>query len=463
MTPHLSIARWIEEYPVAANAIVVSLLSAVTVAMMAGFGVTAAIGAALLAAPVFLRISHPFLAAVLVGVAALVATAVLQAWPVTVGMWAVPMVVHRVAARCQRSARLGILALALSTGLLIHVISPRWAAPVFTPTGIAFGSIDWWMIVLLLTPMVWLTVISAYLLGDIKRVKWEREVAQAQRAQALSDRAEALAAWAHRLEIERDQEVRLAAQDERTRIAREMHDVVAHSLSVVITQADGARYAAAADPRVASETLDRIATAARGSLTEMRRLLGVLRTDDGRQITPVPEVDDLPALIDSVRQAGLPVELRYPAPATASRAEATHDAAPKDVATRTHDNALTALPAGASLAIYRLVQEALTNVLKHAPGATAATVQIRTGPSWVEAVIVNDGLLVQRAHQATTPMPSSGQGLLGLAERLGVYGGQIQAGPIPENPDRWVIRGWVRTPQDPGSNRQEAARGDHAH
>nr|WP_280842275.1 histidine kinase [Kocuria subflava] len=270
---------------------------------------------------------------------------------------------------------------------------------------------------------MWLTIVTAYLFGDLKRVKWEREVALAQRAQALSDRAEALAAWAHRLEVERDQEVRLAAQDERTRIAREMHDIVAHSLSVVITQADGARYAASQDPQAATDTLARISVTARDSLTEMRRLLGILRTEEGPLTAPVPGFGNLPELVAGVRQAGLPVELVLPR----------------------SDDAVAALPPGASLAIYRLVQEALTNALKHSPGATAAMVRIRTGWEWVEAVVINDGVLTEVDSTTTKPLPSSGQGLRGLAERLGVYGGQLQAGPVPENPDRWMVRGWVRT------------------
>ncbi|MDO5617200.1 sensor histidine kinase [Kocuria sp.] len=428
MKPHVTAAGWVEAHPVATNALVVTALGLLSSAMMAGLGAAGVLGAVLLAAPVYLRIHRPALAAVLVAAAAVVATAVLQTWPVATGLWAVPMVVHRVAARRTRGARLAILGLALFTALFTTLISPRWSAPLFGPGGFGYGSLDWWAALLLLTPLMWLTIVTAYLFGDLKRVKWERQVAQQQRAQALSDRAEALASWAHRLEVERDQEVRLAAQDERTRIAREMHDVVAHSLSVVITQADGARYAAATDPHAATDTLARISTTARDSLTEMRRLLGILRTDEGQLTAPVPGLENLPELVAGVRQAGLPVEFIRPA---------------------TSDGALAALPPGASLAIYRLVQEALTNTLKHAPEATAAVVQLRSGPDWVEAEIINDGLLADPAPSAPAPLPSSGQGLQGLAERLGVYGGQVQAGPMASNPDRWVLRGWLRTHQPP--------------
>lgn len=433
--PHVSLARWIEQHPGTGNAVLVTVLGGVTALMSAGLGGTGVIGALLMVAPVYLRIHNPALSALLLAAAALTATTVLQTWPVTVGLWAVPVVVHRVAAHCGRNTRLGILGLALAIALFIGITSPRWSAPLLGPQATTYGSLDWLAVFMLLTPLMWLTVITAYLFGDLKRVKREREVAEHQRSQALADRAEALAAWAHRLEVERDQEVRLAAQDERTRIAREMHDIVAHSLSVVITQADGARYAATQNPQAATDTLARISTAARDSLSEMRRLLGILRTEEGQQVTPVPGMDQLPQLVAGVRQSGLPVEVALP----------QHD-----------DAVVAALPPGASLAIYRLVQEALTNALKHCPGATAATVRIRTGLQWVEAEVINDGLLTV-VDTTTQPLPSSGQGLRGLAERLSVYGGQLQAGPVPGNPDRWTVRGWVRTsssstsPQKDGS------------
>lgn len=440
MRPHLAIARWTEQHEVATNAVVVSVLMFFTVLGSVSGGWGQFIGAALVGVPVNLRIGRPVTAALLVALATVISTVALGVWPVATGFWAVPMVIHRVAARSQRSHRLGVLGLALVVALVVSLVSPLWSEPMIAPGSIAFGGTDWWMAVLVITPFVWLVVITSYLLGDVKRVRWEREQAEAQRAQALADRAEALAAWAHRLEIERDQEVRLAAQDERTRIAREMHDVVAHSLSVVITQADGARYASAADPTAAVETLERISTTARGSLTEMRRLLGVLRTDDAQQVTPVPGTTDVPDLVQGVRQSGLPVDLTLPE----------------------DPEALSRLPAGASLALYRLVQEGLTNVLKHCPKATGASVVLRSGHGWAEAQVVNDGLLAAQASQAAQdsrsanrhgpsddathrPIPSSGQGLRGLAERLGVYGGQLEATPSRDNADQWVIRGWVTT------------------
>lgn len=421
MRIHISIARWIEEHPVAMNAIVVSALAFMTVwvGTMPMPSASSVLAGALIALPVYLRITWPALAAVLVAAGAVIAVPVMGTWPVGVGIWAVPMVIYRVAATCSRRVRLGVLGLALALTAIFNLSSPRWAGQNFVQAGPADTGIDWWVTIMIFTP-VWLVIATSYLLGDVKRSKLERQEAESQRAQALAERAEALAAWAHRLEVEREQEVRIAAQDERTRIAREMHDVIAHSLSVVITQADGARYAAQENPRAATDSLERISATARGSLAEMRRLLGVLRTGEEHQKAPVPTASDLSDLVRSVRQAGLPVEL------------VLNDAG----------DALTMLSPGPSLAIYRLVQEALTNALKHAPGATAATVEVRSAPDWVEVAVLNDGLL---ARDGRTVIPSSGHGLRGLAERMSIYGGQVQAGPLPGNPDRWMVRGWVPT------------------
>ncbi|MDD0858646.1 histidine kinase [Arthrobacter alpinus] len=142
--------------------------------------------------------------------------------------------------------------------------------------------------------MVWVLILFSWTAGDLTRTKRLRE-------QALSDRA-------HRLEIEAQHERDLAASDERAHIAREMHDIVAHSLSVIITQADGARYAAAANPEIAPETLATIAATGRSSLQEMRRLLGVLRGGDQASTRPLPGLADLDELLLGIRATGLPVE-----------------------------------------------------------------------------------------------------------------------------------------------------------
>lgn len=218
--------------------------------------------------------------------------------------------------------------------------------------------------------------------------------------QALEDRT-------RRLEIERQQERDLAAADERSHIAREMHDIVAHSLSVMIAQADGARYAAATDPAVATSTLGTIAETGRGSLREMRRLLGVLRNDNDAPTRPLPTLAEVPALIETVRRAGLDVTL-------------THLGTPR-----------RQLPAGAELTVYRVVQEALTNVLKHAGPRASAYVSLSWTGKGLEVTIDDDGRgAASDGLGYDTGNSSSGQGITGMAERLKLYDGTVETGPL---------------------------------
>lgn len=221
---------------------------------------------------------------------------------------------------------------------------------------------------------IFISLMLGVLCGSIFTVFWF--LGDSRRMREL--RSEEFKERARRLEYEQEQERRLAAQDERTRIAREMHDIVAHSLSSIISQADGARYAAASaraqqaeqsgqaqqqsEPDIAEQTLELIADTARDSLTQMRSLLGLLRTDEATTYAPVPTLSDIPALVEQSRRAGLPV--------TFTGITGTM--------TRT-------LPQGAELAAYRTVQEALTNALKHSPGA-ATTITIHWG---------KDGLVVR--------------------------------------------------------------------
>jgi signal transduction histidine kinase len=213
--------------------------------------------------------------------------------------------------------------------------------------------------------------------------------------QALADRA-------RRLEAEQEQERALAAADERRRIAREMHDVVAHSLSVVIAQADGARYAAAADPEIAPQTLETIATTSRAALKEMRSLLGVLRTEDDEAApkAPAPTLAQVPRLVENVRASGLDVTLRQ---------EGT-PARP--------------LPAGAELAGYRAAQEALTNVLKHAGPRAQATLTMTWTPHGLNLDVTDTGV-------GATPTDGLGRGQQGMRERVELYGGSADFGPHP--------------------------------
>jgi signal transduction histidine kinase len=201
---------------------------------------------------------------------------------------------------------------------------------------------------------------------------------------------------AARLEREQDQQARVAVAEERARIAREVHDVVAHNVSVMIALADGATYATK-EP-AARTAMAHVATTGRTALTEMSRLLGVLREDDGSPSRrPAPALGDLEALVEQVRAAGLRTDL---------------------VVT----GAPVPLEATAQLAVYRLVQEALTNTLKYARGVRQAVVRLSWQPDALVVDVRDDGGVVG----ATTP----GHGITGMRERFGAWGGTVAAGPV---------------------------------
>ncbi|MGC4174839.1 sensor histidine kinase [Demequina sp.] len=191
----------------------------------------------------------------------------------------------------------------------------------------------------------------------------------------------------------------LAAAAERARIAREMHDVVAHTLSVVVAQADGGRFAAKTDPEAAQRTLDTIAEVSRSALTEMRALLGILRDGDGvAAMGPQPSLDDIPVLVSAMREGGLNVSF---------------------VTTGTP----RPLPIGAGLTLYRVAQEALTNVLKHAGPSPTAYVQLTWEDAGVALTVSDDG------RGAAARGDGSGTGITGMHERVALFGGTLSAGP----------------------------------
>ena len=219
--------------------------------------------------------------------------------------------------------------------------------------------------------------------------------AQTRRAYLASLRDRAV-----RLERERDQQARLAVAAERSRIARELHDIVTHNLSVVVALADGAAFAQYCDPARTTTALRQISGTGRQALTDMRRFLGLLRDDEPDALRhPVPGIAQLESLVDQVRAAGLPVRLEVAG----------------DVA---------ALPASAELTIYRLVQEALTNTLKHAPTGTSAEIRVRCSADAVALTVIDDGPPVA----PVTPV-ASGHGISGMRERAAAYGAEIDAGP----------------------------------
>lgn len=308
------------------------------------------------------------------------------------------VMVHALAAYAPRWASLAGLALALIGGILLvlqYVARPTISG-VGTAASLANGMIWFWLIMLVAVDAV---VLVCWTFGDLART---RRLAM----ESLRDRA-------RRLEVERQQERDLAAADERTHIAREMHDIVAHSLSVIITQADGARYASAQDPEIATATLGTIAETGRGSLREMRRLLGVLRGDDGASTRPLPSLADIGDLVEGVKRAGL------------------------DVQVLTAGAMRRALPAGAELTAYRVVQEALTNVLKHAGPLARARVELAWTARGLGITVTDDGrgAGADPALNAGTPSdgaartPGAGQGIIGMKERVALYDGTLEAAP----------------------------------
>jgi signal transduction histidine kinase len=235
---------------------------------------------------------------------------------------------------------------------------------------------------------VGLLLLASWALGTMRRLRQLEEDRLVERARLL--------------EQERAQEVRLAATAERARIAREMHDVVAHSLSVTISQADGGRYAARTDPEAAVAALETISVTGRQALNDMRALLGVLRQDDDRPLTPQPDADTIPDLVEQIRSGGLEVSLEI-----AGRARK--------------------LPPGPALAAYRIVQESLTNVLKHAGPTSRAWVRLNWHPDALEIEVTDDG---RGAGAGLNGIDATGgQGLRGMYERATLHGGRLEAGP----------------------------------
>jgi signal transduction histidine kinase len=211
------------------------------------------------------------------------------------------------------------------------------------------------------------------------------------------------------LEREREEKARAAVVEERARIARELHDVVAHSVSLMLVQTGVARRRIRHDRPEESELLREVEEIGRGALAEMRRLLGILRTsDDALSIAPQPGLARLPALLEQAREAGVPVELLV-------------------------EGEESPLPPGLDLAAFRVVQEALTNVRKHA-GPAAAEVVIRYRARALELEISDDG------HRVIVPADGSGQGLVGMRERVALYGGTLETGPRDQGGFRVRVR-----------------------
>jgi signal transduction histidine kinase len=203
---------------------------------------------------------------------------------------------------------------------------------------------------------------------------------------------------AGRLAAEREERARAAVIEERARIARDLHDEIAHSVTVIAVQADAAEGALARDPKLAREPLLAIRDTARGALGELRRLLGMLREAGEPVLVPQPGLAQLEALVEQTREAGVPVELAV-------------DGQPQQ------------LPAGIDLSAYRIVQEGLTNVRKHAAPAQAR-VRLVYRPEALDLSVEDDGA-------GSRNRGGSGHGLIGIRERVALYGGSVEAGPLP--------------------------------
>jgi signal transduction histidine kinase len=241
----------------------------------------------------------------------------------------------------------------------------------------------------------WDEVVPAWfiLAGTWAFGRWMRR--RLRTAAALTERAEAA-------ERDRDEQAARAVAEERARIARELHDLVAHSMSTIVVQAQGAQRVFDTTPEQARAALSAIETAGRAGLVEMRRLLGLLTTGAGDPETaPQPTLHEVRALVERMRAGGLPVDLRV-------------------------EGAVRSLPAGLELTGYRVVQEAMTNALKHA-GQVPVDVRLRYEPEWLDIQVLDRG-----PDGGPPPIPdrdSGSRGLVGMRERVSLYGGTLHTGP----------------------------------
>ncbi|WP_264029979.1 sensor histidine kinase [Cellulosimicrobium sp. SH8] len=435
------LGQWSDEHRFGVDLTVTLVLAVVFVPASAAFtsmgasgtgtsGGWAAFWALLLLAPLPWRRSRPLASAITVYSVALVhlLAGYLVIFPadfaVLVALYSVtvygPRWAHRTAIV---SSLVGAVVLGVALGLLSGRLTDLATMVFFTS---AFGG---------------MTFLAVWAFGLVRRSRRETIA-------ALVDRAE-------RLEVERDQQAQIATAAERARIAREMHDIVAHSLSIVIAQADGGRYAAAHDPDAATRALATVSETGRTALADMRRLLGVLRSEPPRVVVPPgPVVGPSGTLtLPSGRgpagtpPAGSPYGPAAPGhPASASSATAALERAPQpdtaDLETlvaQVRDSGMRVsfvrvgqarpLPPGAGLTVYRVCQEALTNVLKHAGPDPEVTVVVRWGAATLDLEVEDDGRGASASAAARQDARPGGYGVLGMRERAALFGGSVQVGP----------------------------------
>jgi signal transduction histidine kinase len=303
------------------------------------------------------------------------------------------------------TADAALIALGVHGPVQIAVALAIYSAAVASPGRLPVGTLGAVVAAMLLGALIapngpeWAAVIAGPAVVLVGWFAGENARARRAYAQGLTERA------AER-ERQREERVRQAATDERVRIARELHDIVAHAMSLIAVRAGAARIVLDKQPNDAREALSIIETTSRRALREMRRLVGVLRQSDDTShadLEPAPRLADLDDLIRQTDQAGVHVDL-----------EVTGHVRP--------------LPAGVDVSAYRIVQEALTNVVRHA-GATSARLRIRYQSHGVEIELVDDGATAPDRSAPRQPPDGSGHGLVGMRERVALYRGELIAEP----------------------------------
>ncbi|MFE9010822.1 sensor histidine kinase [Streptomyces sp. SID5594] len=287
----------------------------------------------------------------------------------------------------------------------VATIGERWAsrlALVCSLSAASLSQVRWeaepggsWPQQIFVTVIMTVPFVLAWVMGDSLRTR-----------RAYFSQLEERAA---RLEREREAQSKVAVAAERARIARELHDVVAHNVSVMVVQADGAAYVMDAAPDQARQALETISSTGRQALAEMRRLLGVLRTGDAPEsgeYVPQPDVEQIEDLVDQVRRTGLAVDFKV-------------------------EGTARPLPSGVELTAYRIVQEALTNTRKHGGPDAGASVRLVYFDDGLGLLVEDDGRGAAHELYEDGGADGAGHGMIGMRERVGMVGGTLDAGPRP--------------------------------
>jgi signal transduction histidine kinase len=398
---------WLRGHPVLVDSVLTLFLAGLGLATL-GIpyrpSVTGAVFVVAMALPAALRRAYP-----LGAFAAVLAVGGVQVFvlrrPLITDLSVVVLLYTLAAYRARALAVLGLVSCLLGSAVAIV----RWGfAPIFFHSPYTLGEV----IAAFCGP-----ALTAWLLGDL--MQWRRGYYQ-----ALEERAA-------RLERDRDAQAQIAAAAERARIARELHDVVAHNVSVMVVQADGAGYALDSAPEQVRSALDAIARTGRSALAEMRSLLGVLRAaDDGAaELAPQPGIEQVTGLLEQARASGLPVSFAV-------------QGVPRG------------LPAGQALAAYRIVQESLTNARKHGGPAATASVTLRFHEDRLVITVTDDGGDRDHRHGGPgreralgPPEDGLGHGLVGMRERAEAYGGTMDAGP--QDHGGWRVSATVPLASEP--------------